>query len=141
LDRENIPEFIIGNTKIKPVNFIVESDTWYFMSYKEDELHYLCSILNCEILNKEVRKTQTKGLYGERDIHRRPLMYNIPQFDSSNLDHIRLAEISKNLHSIVRKISPNIKEKSITGPRLKIKRIIARDLKEIDKIVKNILNF
>jgi type I restriction-modification system DNA methylase subunit len=141
LNRDSIPDFVIGNTKIKPIDFIVESDTWFFMSDNEYEVHYLCSILNCEFLNKEVRKKQTKGLWGERDIHRRPLTFNIPQFDSSNIEHTKLAEISKKQHEIVKKIGPNIKEKSITGPRLRIRKIIARDLKEIDKIVQKIIDF
>jgi hypothetical protein len=141
IDRTNKVEFKIGNTIIKSSEFIAESDTWFFATNIQEEAHYLCSILNCNLLNEKVRPLQTKGLYGERHIHRRPLTFNIPKFDSSNNEHVRLAEISKNLHSIIRKVSPNIKEKSITGPRLKIKKIIIRDLNEIDDIVKKLLEF
>lgn len=140
IDKEKIPGFKLNNSIIKVQSFVAESDTWIFESDNENEAHYLCSLLNSDVLNEAVRPLQTRGLYGERDIHRRPFLFNIPIYDPNNTNHLRLSEISKNQHEIVKKLRSSIQSKGITGPRLRIKKILAKEIKEIDELVKQILN-
>lgn len=141
VDRTNIPDFKVNQTIIRPNKFVVESKTWFYESDNEEELNYLCSILNSKILSKNVKDLQTRGLWGVRDIHRRPLLYTIPLYDPNNKDHMRLAEISKELHKSVQKVKTTFKSIGIRSLRRRIQKILTKELEEIDELVKKILNF
>ncbi len=140
VDRNSIPDFTIDQTTIKPKEFVVESKTWFYESDNENEVHYLCSILNSRALSREVNKLQTRGLWGVRDIHRRPFLFSIPLYKSANKSHKRLAEIGKEAHRMVSKVKKIGKSKGISGKRRKIQKNLFAELKEIDEIVSEILN-
>lgn len=140
IDRNEIPDFKVDHMTIKPRGFVAESKTWFLESDDEDEVHYLCSILNSNILSEKVQKLQTRGSWGARDIHRRPLLFNIPSYREADWDHKRLAEISKGLHKIVPKIKKMGNKRGIGVQRRKIQEIAYNELKEIDGLVKKILH-
>jgi len=141
LDRNEIPGFKVDEQVITPKGFVVESKTWCYESNNEDEVHYLCSILNSNVLTENVEKLQTRGLWGARDIHRRPFLFNIPLFSSSNKDHARLAQISKELHKTVQIFAHAHRKEGISGKRRRIQRAFSKELREIDKLVKKVLSF
>ena len=140
IDRTKISEFKMDHISIKPTEFIVESKTWFLESNNENEVHYLCSILNSKVLSENVNRLQTRGLWGARDIHRRPFLFNIPLFQEDDENHLRLAEISKATHSMVSKIKKTGTHKGISGKRRRIQKVFFKEFKEIDKLVKDILN-
>jgi len=80
------------------------------------------------------------GLFGERDIHRRPLLFNIPKFNPSNHDHVKLFEISKDQHGIVKKLCSLVADSGMVKARERIRTIITREINEINEIVGKILN-
>jgi len=141
VDRNEIPDFRVDHTIIKPKGFVAESKTWFLESDNEDEVHYLCSILNSTVLSKKVHDLQTRGLWGARDIHRRPLWFNILSYQEADGDHKRLGEISRGLHKTVPKIRKLGNKKGISAQRRKIQEIAYKELKEIDELVKKILHF
>ncbi|RLI46733.1 hypothetical protein DRO64_00460 [Candidatus Bathyarchaeota archaeon] len=137
VDKFNIPSFQINNIKIKPRGFIVDVTTWYYESDDENEVNYLCSVLNSNVTNELIKPIQTKGLFGERHIHRRPFILPIPKFDRSNPIHLRLAELSKSCHDKVAKIK--FTKKSIAGRRKEAREVVKDELKEIDDLVSKLL--
>ena len=65
----------------------------------DDEAHYLCGMLNSRRVNEAITADQTRGQFGPRDIHRRPVEFvPIPRFDPGEEDHATLAELSRQMH-------------------------------------------
>ncbi len=137
LDKQSLQGFKVQKAEIKPVGFIADAKTYFYETDHEDEVYYLCAILNSAIINEEIKPLQTKGLFGERDIHRRPFMLPIPRFDPGNPTHLKLAELSKICHEKVAKVK--FTRKSVAGLRKQAREAIKEELKEIDTIVSQIL--
>jgi len=140
VDRNIIPDFRVDDAIIKPREFVAESKTWFYESDTEDEVHYLCSVLNSKILSEHVKNLQTRGLWGARDIHRRPLLFNIPHYQPANENHRRLAEISRELHMMVPKLDRTGKKRGISSRRRRIQKIFYKELEEVDAFVAGMLN-
>jgi methylase of polypeptide subunit release factors len=137
IDKYRLPQLNIGSVSFQPKGFIADKKTMYYETNDENEAHYLCSVLNSETINKNIKPLQTKGLFGERDIVRRPFMIPIPQFKCTNPIHDRLAELSKICHERVLKIS--FTKRSVAGRRNKARAAIKDKLEEINELVSKLL--
>jgi len=139
IDKRNLPNIRVTNKiSITPKGFIAEWKTMFYETNDEMEAHYLCAILNSDVVNETIKPIQTKGLFGERDIVRRPFMLSIPKFDSNNPIHRRLAELSKICHAKVANVE--FKSKSAAGRRKEAKEAIKEELEEINRLVSQLLN-
>lgn len=79
--------------------FIVDLNQYVVTCTTEDEAHYLCAVLNSNAVNETITVEQTRGQFGPRDIHRRPVEFvPIPTFDPDDPDHLRLAVLSRHAH-------------------------------------------
>ena len=138
IDKQKLPLFSIGKLTINPKGFIAETKTMFYETDDELEAHYLCAILNSDIVNEAIKPLQTKSLFGERDIVRRPFTLPIPEFDPNNPAHRRLAELSKACHVKVSKV--RFTKKSAAGMRKKARGAIKEELEEINRLVTQLLN-
>jgi hypothetical protein len=128
-------------TKIElPVNgYIADADIYYYQTKDKMEAHYLCAFLNAPYVDEKIKPHQTKGQWGERDIHRRPFeVVPIPKYDPANEKHKKLAKLSEECHQKVAKLK--LEGKSIGNLRGKVRKALASELAEIDTIVKLILS-
>lgn len=94
----------------QPRAFVTDSTTYWYRSTTKEEAHYLSALLNAPCVNGAIKSHQTRGLFGERHIHRRPFeVCPLPQFDPNNPDHQQLAALSEAAHAIVARLhlSPN----------------------------------
>lgn len=132
-----LPSFDVGKTKIKPAGFIIGHMICFYDTDDEEEAHYLCAVLNSNTINEAIKPLQTKGLYGERTITRRPFMFSIPQFDRDNPKHMRLAELSKICHAKVSLL--DLKGKKPASARREATKLVEGELREIDEIVEKIV--
>ena len=105
VDRRNLPGWSFAEATVLPTDFTVDYTNYFFETEDEDEAHYLCAVLNSPSINAEVKHFQPSGLYGKRDIGRRPLTLPIPQFDKKNAEHLLLTSISKKCHAIVQDLT------------------------------------
>ena len=137
IDRHMLPSFQVAKTVIKPANFVADKKTHFYETENELEAHYLCALLNSNVINEAIKPLQTKGLFGERDIGRRPFMLPIPEFDENNNLHLKLAELSKICHEKVAKIK--FTKKSVAGLRKQAREAVEDELKEIDELVARLL--
>jgi len=137
IDKQNLEPFTILKTTINPVNFVADIKTHFYETDDELEAHYLCAILNSNIVNDAIKPLQTKGLYGERDIGRRPFMLPIPKFNRNNPAHLRLAQLSKICHAKVAKVK--FTKKRVGDRRKEAREAIKEELKEIDELVSKLL--
>jgi len=137
VDRKKIPSFILNGAKIKPKNFVADKTTMSYETNDEEEAHYLCAILNSDVINRAIKPIQTRGLFGERHIVRRPFMLTIPQFNKENKMHKRLAELSKLCHSLVSKMT--FRSTRPAAARKQVRDALKEQINEINSIVEELL--
>jgi hypothetical protein len=86
---------------------IIPTDTVsFFPTDSEDEAHYLCAIINSNVIRSYIKSYSSSGRgFGTPYVMK---YIGIPQYDDNNEDHNNLSEISKDLHSL--KIDDNADE-------------------------------
>ena len=136
IDRLMLPPFMVGKVNVEPKGFVAETMTMYYETNDETEAHYICAILNSDIVNEAIKPLQTRGLYGERHIMRRPFMLPIPKFNSGNLQ-VKLSQLSKQCHSLVATI--RFSKRRAGGARSEARRIVAKEIIRINELVSELL--
>jgi hypothetical protein len=124
------------------MGFVAEHTTYSFDCQNEDEAYYVAAFLNSAYLDDIVKPMQSRGDFGERDIHKKPLELPIPKFNPSNRDHQRLAEIGKLCTEKVGKELPKLAEKyrNLGKIRGELRKLLTDETKEIDDIVRMLLS-
>jgi hypothetical protein len=153
----NIPYIVIYNTTGKDANavvidrckldleFIVDYKAFVFYSSNINEAYYLSAILNSSIPNELMKDFQSKGLFGARDVSKKILDIYFPRFEVANEVHQKLAELSESAHKKAAKyLEDNPPQKELTATRLgklrlDIKKHLAEEMKEIDRLVKKVV--
>ena len=140
---ENEPiAFEINGQKIISNGLVADYVTYYFETSNFKEAYYLSSILNSPILNILIKPMQARGLWGPRHICKKVLELPIPQFDASNTDHIKLAELGqkcadKTKHWLDSGGSGKIR--SVGKLRGMVREMLKEELQEINGVVVEIL--
>lgn len=134
--------FEIDGQHILAKGFIADTKTYICELNNIRECFFLVAVLNSPVLNKLIKPMQSRGLWGPRDIHKKPLELPIPQFDTKKTTHYHLVKIGKDCSAKVRKWiegggARNIK--SIGKLRGMAREMLKEELKEIDILVKKIL--
>lgn len=137
LDRRKLPSWTVERSSVRPVNFIADSTIFHFETNSPMEAHYLCALLNSNVVHQAVKGFQPSGLYGKRDIGRRPLKLAIPKFNSRNSDHMSLVALSKKCHRMVKDLC-NTGEGFRKLRRKALKRV-DEELKQIDELAEKII--
>jgi len=149
----NAPYLVLYNSSAKDANatvvkrkdldseFIVDSKGYFSATANLKEAYYLTAILNAATPNLMMKDFQTKGLFGARDVSRKILDIYYPKFDEKEEIHLQLAELSKAAHHSV---SDFLKKQMDTAKklgkiRLDIKKYLYNEMKEIDNLVKQII--
>ncbi|HVB21749.1 MAG TPA: N-6 DNA methylase [Ktedonobacteraceae bacterium] len=134
VDTHNLP--VVNGAE--PKAFVVDHKTYWYRSPTLEEAHFLCALLNAPCINEAIKEHQTRGLFGERDIHRRPFeVCAIPQFDAQNLDHLQLAELSQMAHSAV--FDLHVSSGGVVAIRKQARLAVNSYLKQIDESAKQLL--
>ncbi|HET9283646.1 MAG TPA: N-6 DNA methylase [Candidatus Angelobacter sp.] len=120
--------------------FIADAVTHRMYCKSEEEAHYLVGVLNSNIVNDAIKPYQTEGVYhGKRDIYRRPFeVCAIPEFDNSNVVHLRIAALATEAEAIVGKWGPSM-EGTLAKVREKARELVAKQIMEIDELVEKLL--
>jgi hypothetical protein len=137
VDRQSLPEFQILQATLRPRGFVVDYMSFYYETNDENEAHFICSILNSNVLNKAIKPLQPRGLLGERHIQRRPFMFPIPKFNKNEQLHVKLAELSKRCHAKV--ASMKFTKKGVAGLRREAREAVKEEIAEIDGLVSQLL--
>jgi len=136
IDKLSLPYFTADGKVIKPKGFIADVKTWFFETESEMEGYYLSAIFNSEIISQIIKPLQPRGLFGARAIHRRPLLFAIPKFDSNDDMHLKLSDIGKGCHEKMKTMKFSRKNNIRAVVRKKLK----DEIMEINQIVSKILN-
>lgn len=138
----SIKDPLIIDVEGKAINlkaFIVDTKTWCYDTDDEMEAYYLCSILNSKIVDDWIKPLQNKGQWGERDIHRRPLMLPIPSFQSTQKDHTTLALLGKKCRKKVSTNMEDLNSRSIGKDKNKARELLHDEMKQIDNILSKLI--
>ena len=125
--------------------FLVDHKNYLLTTNSKLESFYLAAILNSSIPNERMKAFQSKGLFGERDIHKKILDVYFPRFDESNEIHNKLSQLSEQSHKKTKQyleLNPPQQELSaihLGRLRVAIKKHLAEEMKEIDKLVKKVV--
>jgi len=87
---------------------IIESTLYHYETNDINEAYYLVAILNSSVLDQLIKPMQSRGEFGERDIHKKPLEFPIPKYDPNNEIHKRLSELGKKASEIAQRLLPLI---------------------------------
>lgn len=106
---ENKPiEVELDTGRVRLNGIIIDSTLYRYDTNNEDEAYYLASILNSSFVDKAIKPMQTRGLYGPRDIQKRPLELPIPKYNPNNVLHRELAELGKEATRRANMLLPNL---------------------------------
>ena len=157
LTRQNLnaPYLVLYNTSAKDANaavvkrkdldleFFIDSKGYSFATANLEEAYWLAAILNSTAPNLMMKDFQSRGLFGARDVCKKILDIYWPKFDGKNKIHQHLAEISKKAHDSVSEFLKDNDQKiegiHLGKLRLEIKAHLHKEMKEIDMLVKQIL--
>jgi hypothetical protein len=130
---------------------VIESTLYHYDTDNAEEAYYLAAILNSSVLDELIKPMQSKGEFGERDIHKKPLEFPIPRYNPSNEVHRKLAELGKKASEAAQHILPQLlsrrgyderlKERSVLMPQevATLRRDISERLKDIIKQIDDLV--
>jgi hypothetical protein len=140
---ENKPfEFEVGGQLVQASGFLADHVTYSAEVTGQAEADYLAAILNAPVVDRLIKPMQSRGQWGPRDIHKKVLDLPIPQFDPSQPEHRRLAELGKACSERVAAWlaagGPG-KTQSIGRLRRLVREMLREELAEIDECTTQIL--
>ncbi len=130
--------------------FVAQHTTYWYETEDNEEVHFLCAILNASIVDAIIKPFQPKGMFGaqsgkgERHICRLPFeVLPIPAYHGGDERHRRLAELSRVCHEKVEAFVRSLSEKEV-GQRIatlrqKVREMLRKELAEIDTLTQSIL--
>jgi len=125
---------------LKINGFVADMVCYWYATKSEEEAHYLVGILNSEFVNDAIKPLQTKGLQGERDIHRRPFeALNIPVYDPDDLHHRSIVELAKECRL---RLKPMVSDMNASvgmmrrEARLRVRDLLAKIDSEVSQLFK-----
>jgi hypothetical protein len=119
--------------------FIADAKSYYYYPESIDEGDYLAAVLNSQIVNNAIKEFQPQGLFGERDIHRRPFeVCAIPKFNPKNPLHRKLSALGAKCRQ---DIQPYMAQFSggIGRVRSAVRDILRNEIAKIDALVTDLL--
>jgi hypothetical protein len=127
---------------IHPQGFACDCTTFYSCLGSPPEASFLAAVLNAPAVDKAIKASQARGLWGARHVHKKVLDLPIPKFDAESNAHRRLAEIgetcAKRVNEWIAAGGPG-QTRSIGLLRSRVRQMLKDELAEIDSIVKPML--
>lgn len=137
--RDTLPEVYQRKTQ----GFVVDIGMYFSSAASLDEAHYLCSLLNAPSVDTAIKAYQSrgKGFVGERHVGRTPFeACAIPPFDATNADHLELARLSREAHSIIEALKASgVLSGGVVSIRRQARAAAAEQIAAIDGIARRVL--
>ncbi len=104
---------------VKLNGILVDATLYRYDTDNEDEAFYLVAVFNSSLLDELIKPVQSRGQFGPRDIHKKPLEFPIPKYDHGNDIHRKLSELGRKAAQKVYEILPGILKKFGYDAKLK----------------------
>lgn len=119
---------------------VVDHKLYYCQCASADEADYLVAILNSTAVNRTIKPFQSRGLMGERDIHKKVLELPIPLFAGTDAVHTELAAVSREAAaSAAEVIAASNFPRHLAAQRSAVRSAAANALTRIDALVLRLL--
>ncbi len=131
------PVVTVNGAELQLNGIIIDHKLYWYETNNESEAYYLSTILNSAIIDEAIKPAQSRGLFGPRDIHKKPFEIAIPKFNSRNSIQRELSRLGKVCTSEVEKTLPDLAKEydSIGWIRKKINETLKTHLNQIDDLV------
>ena len=110
-------EWMKGIVKLNGI--LADATLYRYDTDNEDEAFYLVAVFNSLLLDELIKPVQSRGQFGPRDIHKKPLEFPIPKYDPDNDVHRKLSELGRRTTQKVYEILPSILKKFGYDAKLK----------------------
>lgn len=123
--------------------FIVDHKTYWCEVKSTAEGHYVASFLNSGFANQAIKDFQSKGLFGERDIHKLIVMLPLPAFQKNDERHQRISSLGKASAAIARQKAKAegweaLDARKLGRVRTRLRELLEDELVEIDQLLREI---
>jgi len=122
------------NSAVIEGDFLVTGDLSYYNTQNIEEAYYLSSVLNSRFINKQISIRKSS-----RHIFKKPFETPIPKFDIFNDQHLKLADLGRESHTIAKLTLQNFEIINQSPSKFKIQEKLKRTLKstldQIDEIL------
>ncbi len=138
-----VPVYSNSNDLVAAQNVVIESGNYFMETDSLEEALYLSAFLNSTIVDKALEGLRKRTQKNQPHVHKKVFdVVPIPLFDPNNINHQKLVEVGKNCEEKVAQWlasgGPG-KIKNIGVLRRKVRELLKEELKEIDALVKSIL--
>lgn len=134
VDTHSLP--LINGARSKA--FVVDHKTYWYRAETNDEAHFLVALLNAPCVDAAIKQHQTRGLFGARDIHRRPFeVCAIPRFNPLTPSHQQLVSLSQMAHALVAEL--DLSQERVVAARKHARQATQSFIEQIDGIAQNLL--
>jgi len=121
-----------------PKAFVVDHKAYWCRTTTKEEAHFLVALLNAPCVDEAIKVHQTRGLFGARDIHRRPFeVCAIPQFNPLTPSHQQLAALSQAAHERVAEL--DLSHERVVAARKHARQAAQSYIEQIDGIAQGML--
>jgi len=118
---------------------VVDHMTFYAHFNTYDEALYVASFINSSVLREMIREKQSRGLFGERHIHKLIVRQPIPKYDPEDPLHRKLVETARISTEKANEVRKQLVDVHPNRLRTEGRRLLSDELKAIDEIVSKIL--
>jgi len=131
----------LDSSEIRISGVCADDTAYWFDTNNSDEAMFIAALLNAPIVDALIKPMQSRGQWGERDIHKKVLELPLPKFNPKNEKHMELVKLGKQAQTKAQKLIADLEAKysGIGKIRQLIKVEIAEDLLKIDKIVRELI--
>ncbi len=125
--------------ELRSNGFIADAKTYYYYPKNIEEGDYLVAVLNSDVVNRTIKEYQPQGLYGERDIHRRPFeVCMIPRYDENDKLHVSLSTLGYSCRQKMLEFAPQLQGR-VGRIRTDVKKLLKTEMVKINKSVRQLL--
>lgn len=104
------------------------------------EAHYVAAVLNSRAVNAAIKPFQSRGLLGERHVHKKVLDLPIPHFDPANLQHASIAVLGEAARTVAVDLqATGALVGALAQQRMLVRETVGIQLSAIDELVKGLL--
>lgn len=116
--------------------FVARDKTYWAGFDTQDDADYVCGFLNADWVAARIEDWQTRGLWGTRDVHKRPLSIVWPSYDATNADHAELAAVSRRLGLAAVGLLEQLPQRDVGNQRIWVRaHLPATDLVQVERLV------
>jgi hypothetical protein len=121
--------------------FVVDHTVYWAAFSNETEAHYVVSVLNAETTNLAIKPFQSRGLLGERHVHKKLLELPIPTFDHNDDVHLKIAELgakARDQSASAMRSGEFPTDTSLARQRAFVRKNVESTMHEIEKLVQEL---